>query len=295
MRANLIDLHSHTTYSDGTRTPQALIELAYELGIRCLAITDHDTLLGYLSVDQSQLPTDFRLIAGVEISCHHTLFGGFGRHESIIKSIHIVALDVQDTSSLQTWLYDVQKSRAHRGLAIVQKLGQIIPQLAIDEFWQAVVSKAASKEAVGRAHIAQTLYEFGLVNSVQSAFDKYLADNKPAYVALHAPTMNEAILMIHRCGGLAVLAHPTCYNLSATRIRRLITDFANASGNGCELPNNEAVSQRQMIDRQIALHGLQVSVGSDFHGATMPWRKLGQVAQLAPHQTGIWTNFSHPI
>src|SRR5699024_9211067 len=94
------------------------------------------------------------------------------------------------------------------------------------------------------------------------------------------------ISLIHRCGGKAVLAHPTRYNLSATRVRKLIAEFAQFGGDGCELPNNdEPLSTRRMVDRSIAEHGLQVSTGSDFHGTSMPWRKLGDVPSLAEGQS----------
>lgn len=284
-------MHSHSTASDGTNSPTELINKAYQAGVRLFAITDHDTLAGYLAVDKKTLPFDFRLIAGVEISCLHQIIGGFGKNQAIDKIIHIVALDVVDVDALQTWLVNIQDNRAIRGFAIVQKLTRLC---AIDGevFWQAVLTKVAGNaQAVGRVHIAQTMIAFGLVASVQEAFDKFLADNKPAYVAICAPTMNETIAKIHHCGGLAVLAHPIRYGLSAIKTRRLIADFAQMGGDGCELPNNEPLSTRQMIDREIAKCNLLVSVGSDFHGNTMPWRKLGKVSVPTQAQVGIWKKF----
>lgn len=287
----MIDLHSHSTASDGTYSPQALIDLAYRAGVRLFAITDHDTLSGFLSVDKQVLPSDFRLVSGVEISCTHTLTGGFGKNQALNKIIHVVALDVMKVDTLQTWLLDIQNSRATRGLAIVQKLGDLLP-IVVDEFWQAILDKVGGNErAVGRAHIAQTMVSFGLVTSIQDAFDKFLADNKPAYVAIKTPSMSETIATIHACGGLSVLAHPTRYGLSATRTRRLITDFAELGGQACELPNNEPLSTCQMIDRELAKNNLLVSVGSDFHGTTMPWRRLGKVAKPKAGQVGVWEKF----
>ena len=131
----------------------------------------------------------------------------------------------------------------------------------------------------------------GAVKSIQDAFDKYLADNKPAYVAMQTLSMADAVRLIHTCGGLAVLAHPTRYGLSATRVRRLIDEFGQLGGDAVELPNAEPISTVAMIDRCIAQHGLLVSVGSDFHGVTMPWRKLGQTATPKPNQMGVWERF----
>lgn len=287
----MIDLHSHSTASDGTYSPQELITLAHRAGVHLFAITDHDTLAGFLSINQQTLPSEFRLIAGVEISCSHTLAGGFGKNQALDKIIHVVALDVRDVETLQTWLLDIQNSRATRGLAMVQKLGELFA-IDLHGFWRAVLEKAGGNErAVGRAHIAQTMVVFGLVKTVQEAFDKYLADNKPAYVAIKTPSMHETIAKIHACGGISVLAHPTRYGLSATRTRRLIADFAALGGQACELPNSEPLSTRQMIDRELTNHHLLVSVGSDFHGSTMPWRVLGKVAKPKAGQVGVWEKF----
>ncbi len=291
-----IDLHSHSTCSDGTYHPSELLKLAKLAQIDVFALTDHDTILGVDMAKQEAEKLGIRLICGVEISCHHTLLGGYGKHQSLSKTIHVVALNFTDSVKMQATLQALQDSRENRGRAIVQKLSEILqddPNIHEETLWQAVLSKAGNNpKAVGRAHIAQVLYECGVVKDVQTAFDKYLADNKPAYVAIDTLTMQETIDLIHECGGLAVLAHPTRYNLSATRVRRLIEEFAQFGGDALELPAlTEPKSTRAMIDRCVALHGLMVSVGSDFHGSNMPWRKLGQVATARADQVGVWQTF----
>lgn len=294
-----IDLHSHSTASDGTYSPQEVVSLAKTHGIEMFALTDHDTLAGYLAV-RDTVPSGMRLIAGVEISTTHTLSGGYGGRKkteptkNVSKSIHVVALDVKDYTRMQTALQAVQDDRANRGRAMVEKLGEQFPQIGFDALWEQVLSKVGGDTiSLGRPHIAQALCEFGVVRTVTEAFDKYLGEGKSAYVPLATPTMAQAVSLIHDCGGLAVLAHPTRYGLSATRVRKLIGDFADCGGDGCELPSpTEPISTRQMVDRTIALHGLLVSVGSDFHGTITPWRKLGQVATLKAEQLGIWTKFA---
>ena len=160
--------------------------------------------------------------------------------------------------------------------------------------WQAVLDKAGGNpQAVGRAHIGQVLYDRGDVKTVQQAFDKYLADNKSAYVAIEALSMAEAIKLIHDCGGQAVLAHPTRYRLSATRVRKLIGEFAQMGGDATELPSiDEPVSTRKMVDRSVAEHELSVSIGSDYHGTSMPWRRLGDTPKPTPEQQGVWQKFN---
>jgi predicted metal-dependent phosphoesterase TrpH len=104
--------------------------------------------------------------------------------------------------------------------------------------------------------------------------------------------MEDGIALIHACGGKAVLAHPTRYQLSATRVRKLIEEFAALGGDACELPaDSEPLSTRRMVDRSVAEHNLGVSTGSDFHGSNMPWRKLGDIPTLTPDQQGVWQDF----
>ncbi len=287
-----IDLHCHSTCSDGTYAPTEVVQRAHAAGVDILALTDHDTLLG---IDEARVAADLcgmQLINGVEISCEHTLSGGYGKNKSTNKIIHVLGLDFTDRARLHQTLQQLQDSRATRGQRITQKLSELL-DIDYDELWQQVCSKAGGNpQAVGRAHIGQVLYERGAVKTVQKAFDKYLADNKAAYVAIDALSMAYAIELIQACGGKAVLAHPTRYQLSATRVRKLIEEFAALGGDGCELPaNSEPLSTRRMVDRSIAAHGLAVSVGSDFHGSNMPWRRIGDVPNLHPEQQGIWQKF----
>ena len=292
-RYTKVDLHSHSTCSDGSFSPSELLNKAFEVGIDVFALTDHDTLAG---INEAKAVADehgIHLINGVEISVMHQVSGGYGKHSKHKlqdKIIHVLALDFADTEKMGQALARIQSSRANRGEQIVQKLATLI-EVPFAELWQEVLAHADSKpEAVGRVHIAKVLVEREHVPTVQKAFDKFLADNKPAYVAIESLSMAEAITLIHDCGGVAVLAHPTRYGLSATRVRKLISDFAEMGGDACELPSNdEPISKRQMIDRQIAEHGLKVSVGSDFHGANMPWRRLGDVPKLNENQTLVLT------
>ena len=287
-----IDLHCHSTCSDGTYAPAEVVQRAHSAGINVLALTDHDTLLGIDEARAAADACDITLINGVEISCEHTLSGGYGKNKSTNKIIHVLGLDFSDREKMHATLQQLQDSRATRGQRITEKLSELL-SIDYDELWQAVLAKASGNpQAVGRAHIGQVLFERGHVKTVQKAFDKYLADNKPAYVAIEALTMEHGIKLIHACGGKAVLAHSTRYQLSATRVRKLIEEFAALGGDGCELPASiEPLSTRRMVDRSIAEHGLAVSTGSDFHGSNMPWRRIGDVPAVNPEQRGIWQDF----
>ncbi|OOR85582.1 PHP domain-containing protein [Moraxella canis] len=293
-----IDLHMHSTCSDGTNTPTELIKKVALAGIEMAALTDHDTIKGLDEAKEAAKMVGVELIRGVEISCTHTLSGGYGKHQEIDKIIHVVALNFSDSLKMNEALQSLQDSRHLRGRQMIQKLADSLmdhPDEAaalFENLWQQVLTKVGGNaRAVGRAHIGQVLYELGYVPSVQAAFDKYLADNKPAYVPIQTINMADTVALIHECGGLAVLAHPTRYKLSATRTQRLISDFAQCGGDGCELPNHEPLSCIEMVSRAIAKHELAVSLGSDFHGSNMPWRKLGSTAAMHKNQVGIWERF----
>ena len=293
-----IDLHMHSTCSDGTNTPTELIKKVALAGIEMAALTDHDTIKGLDEAKEAAKMVGVELIRGVEISCTHTLSGGYGKHQEIDKIIHVVALNFSDSLKMNEALQSLQDSRHLRGRQMIQKLADSLmdhPDEAaalFENLWQQVLTKVGGNaRAVGRAHIGQVLHELGYVPSVQAAFDKYLADNKPAYVPIQTINMADTVALIHECGGLAVLAHPTRYKLSATRTQRLISDFAQCGGDGCELPNHEPLSCVEMVSRAIAKHELAVSLGSDFHGSNMPWRKLGSTAAMHKNQVGIWERF----
>lgn len=289
------DLHCHSTCSDGTYAPTEVVKRAHAAGINVLALTDHDTLVGIDEAREAANAYDIQLINGVEISCEHTLSGGYGKNKSTNKIIHVLGLDFADREKMHATLQQLQDSRATRGQRITEKLSELL-DIDFDELWQAILDKAGGNpQAVGRAHIGQVLFERGEVKTVQKAFDKYLADNKPAYVAIEALTMQHGIELIHACGGRAVLAHPTRYQLSATRVRKLIGEFAQLGGDACELPaTSEPISTRRMVDRSIAEHNLVTSIGSDFHGSNMPWRRLGDVPILNEDQQGVWELFNTP-
>lgn len=288
------DLHCHSTCSDGTYAPADVVQRAHAAGVDVLALTDHDTLLGIDEARAVATACGMTLINGVEISCEHTLNGGYGKNKSTNKIIHVLGLDFTDREKMHETLLQLQESRATRGQRITEKLSKLL-DIDYDELWQAVLDKAGGNpRAVGRAHIGQVLFERGEVKTVQKAFDKYLADNKSAYVAIDALSMAEGIELIHACGGKAVLAHPTRYQLSATRVRKLIEEFAQLGGDACELPAaSEPTSTRHMVDRSIAEHELATSIGSDFHGSNMPWRRLGDVPNLTTEQLGVWQIFEN--
>jgi len=279
-----VDLHTHSNISDGTLSPQQLVEAAADKLIHTLALTDHDTMDGLVLAEEAAKNHEIKIISGVEISSQWSRPATKKNY-----GVHIVALNVQNPEPLQKALNQQKIIRAERSKQICDLLVPLIGQ----DIYADVIAKVDNiPDRVTRTHIAKTLVEKGIVTRPQQAFDKYIKEGKKAYVKFDGLGLEETIQVIHDSGGFAVLAHPTRYDLSATNIRYLIEIFAKFGGDAVELPPAiDPSSTRQMVDRMIAEQGLKVSIGSDFHGDNMPWVKLGQVPSLKPGQVGIWEIF----
>ena len=279
-----VDLHTHSRISDGTLSPEELVQQAHAVGVHTLALTDHDTMDGLERATACAQGLGMRLISGVEISSQWS-------RPATKKSygVHIVALNMQNPAPLQHVLKEQKRIRAERSAKICQLLTPLIGQ---DIYPDVLKMVDGEPDRVTRSHIAKTLVAKGTVSRIQQAFDKYIKEGKKAYVKFDGLGLKETIQAIHDSQGVAVLAHPTRYDLSATNVRYLIQIFAEYGGDAVELPPNiDPASTRQMVDRMIAEFNLKVSVGSDFHGDHMPWLKLGQIPRVKEGQVGIWERF----
>ncbi|MCI3880626.1 PHP domain-containing protein [Acinetobacter higginsii] len=279
-----VDLHTHTLISDGTFSPEQLVQAAVDLKIHTLAVTDHDTMDGLLRAQDYAQAYDIQIISGVEISSQWS-------RPNTKKSygVHIVALNMQDEAPIKAMLEQQKKVRAERAKVICQLLEKCID---FDIYPDVIAQVDGEADRVTRTHIAKALVEKNIVSRPQQAFDRFLKEGKKAFVKFEGMGLKETIDVIHASQGFAVLAHPTRYDLSATNIRYLIELFAESGGDAVELPPSiEPASTRQMVDRMIQQFDLAVSIGSDFHGENMPWIKLGQTPRLKEGQKGIWESF----
>lgn len=274
-----IDLHSHTTASDGHLSPEALIDRAIGFGIDILAITDHDTVEGVARandyIEKEQLP--IRLVQGIEIS---TVWQN--------KDIHIVGLNVDSQNQKLNQLIEEQKQRrVARAELIAERLQKAIGATDV----LSKVKELAQDAPVTRAHFARWLVDSGYVKNMQQVFKKYLTRNNPGYVPPSWCTMAEAIAAIHSAGGVAVLAHPGRYKLTTKWTKRLIQAFADASGDGMEVaqPQQAPQERRNLADYAIQ-YNLLASLGSDFHYPTQ-WMELGRNLWLPSGVEPIWKDW----
>lgn len=279
-----IDLHTHSNISDGTLSPELLVQAAIDVNLHTLALTDHDTMDGLQRARIAAQGYDLKIISGTEISSQWS-------RPTTKKSygVHIVALNMQDEAPILEALEQQKRVRAQRAKIICDLLEKCIGFQIYEDVLAKVEDQA---DRVTRTHIAKTLVEKNIVSRPQQAFDRFLKEGRRAFVKFEGLGLKETIDVIHESKGLAVLAHPTRYDLSATNIRYLIELFATSGGDAIELPPPmETLSTRQMVDRMIEQYQLAVSIGSDFHGENMPWIKLGNTPKPTVNQQGIWERF----
>lgn len=275
-----IDLHSHTTASDGRFSAGALIERAMEFGVSVLAITDHDTTEGlepaHRYVRENEL--NIQIINGIEIS---TLWEN--------KDIHVVGLNVDPGNPQLCQLISEQKlRRADRAKLIAKRLEKVTREGVYDE-----VRDIAGNASITRAHFAEWLVDNGYVNTKQKVFKKYLTRNNPGYVPPSWCSIAEAVAAIHAAGGQAVLAHPGRYNLTAKWIKRLIAAFVDAGGDAMEVaqPQQAQHERRNLADYAIQ-YKLLASQGSDFHYPS-PWMELGRNLWLPSGVEPVWKDWDN--
>ena len=258
---NRLDLHLHTTHSDGSCTPTEVVGLAHQAKVTALAITDHDITSGISEAITAGERYGIEIIPGVEIS---SIMGN--------SELHILGyfLDWQDTL-LNERFKGLRDSRHRRNPQIVDRLQGLGIDITYDE-----VRALAGSDSVGRPHIARALMDKGVVASAKEAFDRFLGDGKPAYVPRDLPSPAEAIQWIKAARGLAVLAHPTWVKLTDQSLAELLLQLKANGLDGVEVYySTHAARQTQEYLRLAQQLGLLVTGGSDFHGLTKPDIEVG--------------------
>jgi predicted metal-dependent phosphoesterase TrpH len=248
-----IDLHCHSTCSDGALTPVELVQRAQQMQVDVLAITDHDTVAGIAAARDYVKSSKIKLniIAGIELS---TSWHGF--------DIHVVGLRVNNDDPVFLERLEGQLAeRDKRAERICEKLAKCGHQGIYD-----IALDIASGAQISRNHIAKALVQKSICTHPQQAFSKYLGKNKKAHVSPKWISIQEAIEWIHESGGQAVLAHPGHYDMTTKWLRRLVAEFAQAGGDAMEITHpNMAADKKKLLQQIMAENALLASVGSDFH------------------------------
>lgn len=262
-----IDLHIHSDASDGTLSPSEILDMARNLKLKAIAITDHDTVEGSKKAINIGIPPCISFLTGVEISAlPPPSFPCSG-------SFHILGYSIQvDDPVLNKTLDVLQEARKNRNPMIVERLKSLGFDISFNE-----IADAFGESQIGRPHIARMMLKKGFVRSVNEAFDKYLANGKAAYVDKYRIGCSEAIKVILNAGGIPVLAHPALLNpLNNKPLEKLIQILAEMGLKGMEVYYPEHSPDQAALYAEIARrHGLAMTGGTDFHGSLKPDIKMG--------------------
>ncbi|GAB6906106.1 conserved hypothetical protein [Desulfosarcina cetonica] len=262
-----IDLHIHSTASDGSLTPSEILTMAVKLGLKAIAITDHDTLSGSAAAINGGIPSALQFLTGIEISAAAP--PGYRMNGSVHILGYGIALGNPVLSSL---LDQLQQAREDRNPQIIARLNALGMDLSMDEL-AAVVGDAMA----GRPHIAQLMIKKKLATSIDDAFDRFLGKNKPAYVHKYRAPMDAAIDAIRQAGGIAVLAHPILNGITDSDLFEKFLLTLKAMGlQGIEAyyPDHSSALTAEYC-RLAHKHDLLITGGSDFHGDATPGICMG--------------------
>jgi 3',5'-nucleoside bisphosphate phosphatase len=250
-----VDLHTHSTASDGAFPPADVVAHAYTVGLAAIALTDHDTVDGVADAAAAGARLGVRVVAGVELSAFDHA-----------REIHVLGLQLADTASMEQGLATFRAARRVRAEQMVERLHRVGVPVTLD-----AVLAEAGEGAIGRPHVARAIVAGGWVRDQREAFERYLGAGRPAFVEKHRLTIADAIAMVHRAGGIVVFAHP-----GQDGVRARIEPLVDLGLDGLEVrhPSHSAEDVARLL--ALAGHfGLVPSGGSDWHGATEGPRTIG--------------------
>ena len=268
------DLHMHSTASDGSCSPRALMRLCAERQLQLVALTDHDTVAGLASARIEAAELGIYLVSGVELSC-------VWRNQTL----HILALDLDECDiSVKDYMIELEGIRQERAEKIAKKL---IKKGVSDSILQ-VAKTIAGNVSLCRPHFAKALVELGCVRSVKDAFDIYLGQGRVGDVKADWPSLERVISLIQHADGVSILAHPTKYNMTFTRLRLLFEELKSLGVDAVEVsyPGLNPEKGRELL-RWVKYYGFKVSAGSDFHSRDSSWILPGSFPEIEMNENHI--------
>jgi 3',5'-nucleoside bisphosphate phosphatase len=270
------DLHCHSTVSDGLLSPVELVRRAAANGVTRLALTDHDDTGGLEAARAAAAEVGIDFVNGVEISIE---WEGTG--------IHIVGLGIDPASpTLVAGLGAVRGGRIDRA----KRMSAELEKVGIAGAFEGANRYAENPTLISRAHFARYLVAAGICTDVHKVFESYLVPGKPGYVDHRWATLEEAVAWINAAGGIAVVAHPARYKITAGALRRFLVDFRAAGGRAIEVATaSHNAEQTAHFARLAQEFGFLASRGSDFHGPEESYIDLGRVGPLPAGVTPVWS------
>ena len=259
----MIDLHTHSTVSDGSDPPERIPELAAEAGCSAVALTDHDSLAGLVAARKRAGELDVTLIPGCEVSCRSVGKGG----------MHVLVYFVEDDDCpLSAELAHLRFDRHHRNIRLADKLAS----LGLPITYAEVVAEAGGEEGIGRPHFASVLVKAGAADSIQDAFDRFLANGRPGFVSKSRLEALDVARLATASGGVAVLAHPYSLELESADLAAVVGELAAAGFGGIEaIYGRYSPRQREDLCNLARRFDLVATGGSDHHGTIKPDLTVG--------------------
>lgn len=271
-----VDLHNHSTISDGLLTPAQVVQRAHDNGVTLLALTDHDELAGLAEAQARARELGMGFVTGVEISV------SWGNDQTL----HVVGLGITpDYAVLDVGLAQLRAGRDARA----QRMADELARVGIAGAYEGALRYVSNPALVGRSHFARYIVECGHARDVKSVFDHWLAKDKPGYVSHQWTSLAQALSWIHGAGGVAVLAHPARYRISKGELRRLLVEFKDLGGEALEVQsgshNEEQTHNMARLAREF---GFLASRGSDFHGPGESRIDIGRMPPLGDDLPVVW-------
>ena len=276
-----VDLHCHSTVSDGLLAPAELVRRAYANGVDLFALTDHDEVGGLAAARAEAEVVGLPFVNGVEISVSWR--GDY--------TIHILGFDFDATDrSLIDGLDSVRMGRDERA----RRMSDELATAGIHGVYEGALKYVANAGLISRAHFARYIAEAGYAKDVKSVFDHWLAKGKPGYVTHIWAELAQAVGWIRDAGGVAVIAHPGRYRISRVELRELAAEFVAVGGEGIEvLSGSDSASVTREMARLAREFGLLASCGSDYHGPGESWMDIGKIPALPNDLTPVWSRFKN--
>lgn len=270
-----IDLHCHSTVSDGVLSPQDVVARAHANGVQVLALTDHDETAGLDLARDCAMHAGIHFVPGVEVS---VTWAG--------HTVHIVGLGIDANNHVLTkGLETVRSGRRDRAHTMADKL----EKMGFEGAYEGAMAFVSNPELVSRTHFARFLVQQGHCRTMQQVFDLYLGDHKPAHVPVQWATLEHAVNWIHSAGGVAVIAHPGRYNYTPVQFDGLYSSFKDLGGQGIEVVTGSHRPDEYATYAQVArYYGFLASVGSDFHSPSESRMDLGDLPALPAGLTPVW-------
>lgn len=270
-----VDLHCHSTVSDGSLSPAAVAARAKAGGVDVWALTDHDEIGGIPQAREAAHALGLRYVTGVEIS---VTWAG--------HTIHIVGLNFDEKNEdLAKGLQSTRSGRERRAYDMAEQLASA----GIPDAFEGALKYVGNPDLISRTHFARHIVETGICRDIHEVFSKYLTEGKPGYVPHRWATLQDAVKWIRGAGGIAVVAHPGRYDFTDTEQDIFFAEFKRAGGTGVEVvTGSHTVEEFSIYARVARAHGLLASRGSDFHAPGESLAEFGSLPPLPPSLTPVW-------